>query len=148
MDFREAYTGGEFLDAMDIIGTPLSTLILDVRLETLENKREGTTDEKPVVQLFGTPLRFILNKTNYKSITRVCGTPKTDQWKGRVIEIIAVPHPKSDSGYALRVSRMPENVIPFLQDATSLDDLKQRHVLLGSRSDNKVIKEIAKKWKD
>jgi hypothetical protein len=49
----------------------------------------GDDEQKPVVHFQGKSKGLVLNVTNANMITEICGTPETDNWKGKRILLYA-----------------------------------------------------------
>lgn len=73
-------------DSGDVVAT-----IESVSVEELD-QRDGTTQRKPVVTLAqplvpGGPVRWVLNKTNARTVKAVIGSGEPDAWKGQSVSL-------------------------------------------------------------
>lgn len=151
MDFKEAYPDGKYLDSTELIGNETTIMILDVTLETIEDQRRDTSNDKPmpVVRAYGIDKPWIISaKVNYKSIARLASSQDTEKWKGTLVTL----HSIIDNFFgvkqsATRVLPIVDNIDQFLEQAKTIEDLKTRHKMLGSRSKVELVKQIiAKRW--
>lgn len=65
---------------------PVALTIKEVKLERVYNPRLGNTDVW-VVYFKGAKKGFVLNKVNAFSIAEILGSPDTEHWVGKTIEL-------------------------------------------------------------
>ena len=144
MKFNEAFEGRNYLHSLDILGEPLTTMVLHVDKVELDNHK-GTKETKPVVTIHGGK-PFVLNVTNYTRLSRIAKSADTANWKGIIFTVEAIDYPRAESGYALRVVNRPIKTEAFLEAATDVEDLKERYALLNDTSYKNIVIKISKQW--
>ena len=63
--------------------------IIDVKAEKLENKKNGTIDEKPVLYFKETELKLALNVVNCETIEKIYHTGNIYEWIGKKVQLYA-----------------------------------------------------------
>jgi hypothetical protein len=88
----EATFERRFISAVDLpdSGDVIAT-IESVGVEELE-QRDGTSQRKPVVTLtkplvLGGPTRWVLNKTNTRTVKAIVGSGEPEAWKGQSVAL-------------------------------------------------------------
>jgi hypothetical protein len=91
MDIESAFER-KFISSVDLpdSGDVVAT-IESVGVEELD-QRDGTSQKKPVVTLAaplvpGGPTRWVLNKTNTRTIKALVGSGEPDQWRGQSVSL-------------------------------------------------------------
>ena len=85
MDINAAFPS-RFLKAADL--RDASPIVTIERVEMEEVGAQGQPKEqKPVVYFKGKVRGLVLNKTNANAITRIAGSPDTDDWVGVQVEL-------------------------------------------------------------
>ena len=147
MKWNELYPG-DYLQSISLLGHPVTTMILDVKKEMVENKQNNISEEKVVLYLHNLP-KMVCNKTNAKRIAQKAMSNETDDWKGIVITLYSQQGTWfGEEGTAVRVKQGPEKVIPFLTEAQDLKELEIRHKLLGDKSDTPTVNRLIKEFND
>src|SRR5262245_10103163 len=83
--FPSKYLKAEDLEEGDLIVT-----IADARFEEFTDPQTKRIDNKPVLFFEGKDSKpFVLNKTNYKAISKVLKSDDTDDWFGKKIALYA-----------------------------------------------------------
>ena len=83
-DYRSLYSS-DYLGSWDF-EKPATLKIREVKGEEL-TRPGGKTDKKPVIYFVGTEKGFVCNKTNAKTIVRLHGSKKTEDWVGKEITL-------------------------------------------------------------
>lgn len=81
-------TNDQLLFAEDLgpPGTKVDVEIVDSGIEKVKNE-DGLT-EMPVVMFAGAKKRLALNRTNCKTIEKLCGTPDINAWRGPITLVV------------------------------------------------------------
>lgn len=83
MKIGSAFPGGKTLKQEDIGDRHVRVYIDRVEVETLGQGDDQET--KPVLYFRGKDKGLALNKTNAETITDICGSDETDDWRGKSI---------------------------------------------------------------
>jgi hypothetical protein len=78
--------GGRYLAAADLGETPRQGAIRAISIEEIGRARES----KLVLTVSGLAKKVVVNKTNARALAEAFGA-ETNAWRGRTIEILAVP---------------------------------------------------------
>ncbi len=110
MKLSEAYPS-KFLAASDLNGRDVTVTIESVELESIG--KGSDKDDKLVITMRGKDKKFVVNKTNAKTIAKVLGSDDTDDWSGQ--RIIIGPREvefQGDTVWSIRVSlRVPTSTV-------------------------------------
>ena len=67
-------------------GTKIDVEIVDSAIEKIKNE-DGLT-EMPVLMFAGAKKRLFLNRTNCKTLEKLCDTPDINQWRGPITLVV------------------------------------------------------------
>ena len=83
--FRKLFDD-RFIGTYDLDGKPeLTVTIEDIGMETMRTQ-DGAEADKPVVSIKGAKKKWVLNKTNAKTIAELYGVD-TDNWLGKKVTL-------------------------------------------------------------
>lgn len=102
-------TNDQLLFAEDLgpVGTKVDVDIVDSAIEKVKNE-DGLT-EMPVLQFAGAKKRLALNRTNCKSLEKICDTPDIHSWRGLITLVVVRTKVGPDEVDAIRIApKRPE----------------------------------------
>lgn len=97
-------TNDQLLFAEDIgpVGTKIDVEIVDTGVEKVKNE-DGLT-EMPVLSFAGAKKRLALNRTNSKSLEKLCDTPDIHSWRGMITLVVVRTKVGPDEMDAIRIA--------------------------------------------
>lgn len=97
-------TNDQLLFAEDIgpVGTKIDVEIVDSATEKVKNE-DGLT-EMPVIMFAGAKKRLALNRTNSKSLEKICDTPDIHAWRGMITLVVVRTKVGPDEVDAIRIA--------------------------------------------
>jgi len=103
-------TNPDYLGAYSLTdGKDMIVTIKDVKEESITGAK-GDKEDCVVCYFEGDVKPMILNKTNMKTITKVCQSPYLDDWVGKNIQLYGeMVSAFGETGLALRVRPFPPN---------------------------------------
>lgn len=102
-------TNDQLLFSEDIgpVGTKIDVEIVDSGIEKVKNE-DGLT-EMPCVSFAGARKRLALNRTNCKTLEKLCGTPDINGWRGPITLVVVQVKVGPEETEAIRIApRRPE----------------------------------------
>lgn len=75
-----------FSEDLGPAGTKIDVEIVDSTVEKIKNE-DGLT-EMPVVMFAGAKKRLFLNRTNCKTLEKICDTPDINLWRGPITLVV------------------------------------------------------------
>lgn len=97
-------TNDQLLFAEDLgpPGTKVDVDIVDTGIEKVKNE-DGLT-EMPVVSFAGAKKRLALNRTNCKTLEKICDTPDIHSWRGMITLVVVRTKVGPDEVDAIRIA--------------------------------------------
>jgi hypothetical protein len=87
-DFTNLFSS--FLKADDLRDGPRTLTIASVTVEEL-GREDGPKEKKPVMRFREDERGLTLNKSRYESATDLFGSPDTDRWTGKQVQLVLDP---------------------------------------------------------
>lgn len=86
MKLNDAFES-KYMSVSDLDGENLIVTIKSIEMETLKGRDGKPDDEKPVLFFKGLQKGMVVNKTNWKAITKATNEEDSDDWIGKSIEL-------------------------------------------------------------